>query len=442
MLTANIDYKPLLAISNQELNGTTMNQNQMGQNQMNLMSSGQSSDIFVGYTRCATYHETIVPCSVNLIGMKNHLGQIVSFAAILRDVSEQQEHEKEAEVAKAKSEELLFQILPRGIVVKLNQGEKNISFSVPSATIMFIDIVRFSDYAASLTPEQIMSSLSDVFATFDNFLTKYPQIIKIKVIGDRYLVAGGIFNRAPNNQNQKVVNNSKISATPSNISATPSNYSVTPSNISAIPSNYSVTPSNISANIPNQSSAVIAQENSFFNLNAQKTEQTKQGSVSSSPSQANNVLLMANSKNLSNSKLQTNADGKDLPLHVEQCVKFGLDVISSLDDINLRLNANLTLRIGMCVDGPITAGIIGSDNPTFDIIGKAISIAEDLKNTDIPGRVQVPRATYEMINSLNIETEERGEITINKEKMVTYFFKSPYVSQMPSSDMIEKTNEN
>lgn len=38
------------------------------------------------------------------------------------------------------SESLLDQILHRSILVRLNQGEKDISFTVESSVIMFIDI--------------------------------------------------------------------------------------------------------------------------------------------------------------------------------------------------------------------------------------------------------------------------------------------------------------
>jgi guanylate cyclase len=52
----------------------------------------------------------------------------------MRDQTELARQQEEAAAAKGKSEELLFQVLPRGIVIRLNQGETNISFSVPQAS--------------------------------------------------------------------------------------------------------------------------------------------------------------------------------------------------------------------------------------------------------------------------------------------------------------------
>ena len=84
--------------------------------------------------------------------------------------------------------------------MRLNQGESDISFSVPSATVIFIDIVKFSDYSSTLTPSQIMENLSIIFSTFDSICAKYSMITKIKLIGDIYMAAAGLF--CPNEQPQ------------------------------------------------------------------------------------------------------------------------------------------------------------------------------------------------------------------------------------------------
>jgi class 3 adenylate cyclase len=59
---------------------------------------------------------------------------------------------------------------------------------------MFIDIQKFSAYAANLTPQEIMGNLSLIFCGFDSLLPKYPLITKIKLIGDVYMCGAGLFN--------------------------------------------------------------------------------------------------------------------------------------------------------------------------------------------------------------------------------------------------------
>ncbi|KAK8845686.1 hypothetical protein M9Y10_020604 [Tritrichomonas musculus] len=45
-----------------------------------------------------------------------------------------------------KSDKLLASILPPSMVVRVQKGEKNISFAVQSATILFLDIVSFTPW--------------------------------------------------------------------------------------------------------------------------------------------------------------------------------------------------------------------------------------------------------------------------------------------------------
>jgi class 3 adenylate cyclase len=53
-------------------------------------------------------------------------------------------------------------------VTKPNQGEKDISFSVSSVSVVFVDIVQFSQYSVGLSPAEILATLSTIFATFDS----------------------------------------------------------------------------------------------------------------------------------------------------------------------------------------------------------------------------------------------------------------------------------
>jgi class 3 adenylate cyclase len=162
---------------------------------------------------------------------------------------------------------------------------------------MFMDIQKFSDYAASLTPQEIMGNLSQIFGGFDALLPKYPLLTKIKLIGDVYMVGSGLF-----------------------------------------------TP------------------------------------------------------------------GEDPKNHAEQTLRFALEALQALDEINVKLDSNLSIRIGINTGGPIIAGVLGTDKPVFDIIGDPINIAARLQSTDIAGRVQISEGTYELLKDMDFQIEPRGEI--------------------------------
>jgi len=110
-----------------------------------------------------------------------------------RDESQIIKHNKLIKEERAKSDQLLSAILPARIVSKVQQGEKNITFSVECATIIFIDIVEFTPWCASNTANKVMSVLNTIFREYDSLLVTFSTLTKIKCIGDCYMAAGGIF---------------------------------------------------------------------------------------------------------------------------------------------------------------------------------------------------------------------------------------------------------
>jgi class 3 adenylate cyclase len=157
------------------------------------MKVGRCSLIFEDHFHALSIDDTFIPVHATLLGMTKE-SEVKSFVLILRDETLLQSQMKEAETAQTRSEELLYSILPRDIVIRINQGEMNISFSVPSVTVVFLDIVKFSQYRSIVSPTQTMETLSTIFAKFDSICEKYSLITKIKLIGDIYMAAGGIFN--------------------------------------------------------------------------------------------------------------------------------------------------------------------------------------------------------------------------------------------------------
>jgi class 3 adenylate cyclase len=89
---------------------------------------------------------------------------------VIKDNSKIHSQRIESELAKSQSEALLYAILPRGIVARLNDGEKDVTFTVADASIIFVDILKFSEFSVSLRPQEIMGTLSAIFGAFDDRL--------------------------------------------------------------------------------------------------------------------------------------------------------------------------------------------------------------------------------------------------------------------------------
>lgn len=90
-----------------------------------------------------------------------------------------------------KNEELLLNILPRSIVNELKDSSGTIAQGFDSISILFADIVGFSEFGDKTTPKSMVSNLNAIFSRFDN-LVDTSGLEKIKTIGDAYMVASGL----------------------------------------------------------------------------------------------------------------------------------------------------------------------------------------------------------------------------------------------------------
>ena len=58
-------------------------------------------------------------------------------------------------------------------------------------SVLFADIVGFTEISKNMKPYELVEMLNNVFSLFDNIADKY-NLEKIKTIGDAYMIAGGI----------------------------------------------------------------------------------------------------------------------------------------------------------------------------------------------------------------------------------------------------------
>jgi len=92
---------------------------------------------------------------------------------------------------RAKSESLLRNILPAEIVERLKSDPSHIADGFSEVTILFADIVGFTDLSARLSPVEVVAMLNRLFTAFDDLAERH-GLEKIKTIGDAYMVVGGL----------------------------------------------------------------------------------------------------------------------------------------------------------------------------------------------------------------------------------------------------------
>ena len=92
---------------------------------------------------------------------------------------------------KERSEQLLLNILPRGIVTRMNDGETIIADQRSDVTILFADLVAFTKLTSRLSAGDLVHLLNSLFSEFDRLALSL-GVEKIKTLGDSYMVAGGL----------------------------------------------------------------------------------------------------------------------------------------------------------------------------------------------------------------------------------------------------------
>jgi adenylate cyclase len=90
-----------------------------------------------------------------------------------------------------RSDDLLHAILPAHIAEELKDRPGTIADDVPSASVLFTDVVGFTPMSAAMSPGELIGLLDELFTVFDRFVTDL-RLEKIKTVGDAYMVAGGV----------------------------------------------------------------------------------------------------------------------------------------------------------------------------------------------------------------------------------------------------------
>lgn len=90
-----------------------------------------------------------------------------------------------------RADQLLANILPPGVASRLKRGEQFIADFFPSASILFLDIVGFTEWCLRMEAREMIEQLNSFFALFDEEIRRQ-GLEKIKSVGDAYLVAAGV----------------------------------------------------------------------------------------------------------------------------------------------------------------------------------------------------------------------------------------------------------
>ena len=132
------------------------------------------------------------------------------------------------------------------------------------------------------------------------------------------------------------------------------------------------------------------------------------------------------------------------PDHAQALALMALDMLDGMTTVGAMGDLGLELRIGIN-SGPVVAGVIGRKRFLYDLWGDAVNTASRMESHGTPGRIQITRATYELLKD-DFRCEPRGNVSIKgKGDMETWYLlglRDPHsIRDLPITEDLPTTDE-
>jgi guanylate cyclase len=130
-------------------------------------------------------------CALNVFCVASFIFFALSYYVVKKDAFYALLKQEEA-----KSESLLLNVLPQDIAAELKAGGGQVARAYGDATIVFLDLVGFTQITAGQDAAWTVAMLNAIFTEFDR-LALLHGVEKIKTIGDCYMAAAGVPSPRP-----------------------------------------------------------------------------------------------------------------------------------------------------------------------------------------------------------------------------------------------------
>jgi guanylate cyclase len=122
---------------------------------------------------------------------------------------------------------------------------------------------------------------------------------------------------------------------------------------------------------------------------------------------------------------------KPRPDHARALALMALDMLTAMRSDDAFGHLGLELRVGIN-SGPVMAGVIGRKRFLYDLWGDAVNTASRMESHGTPGRIQITRATHELLAE-EFECEPRGPIAIKGKGQIEAWYLLRPRSDRPSA---------
>lgn len=413
------------------------------------------------------------------IASKNYLDNLLDRLQKYAENLEQIVDAKSSDIVseKLRTEELLYQLVPKFVADRLKQNEPIIPQVFDGVTIFFSDIVGFEKYAAVMSPIELVDLLNNIYSSFDSIISSF-DVTKIETIIDQFLVASGISWQQENKSMtrgysiEQKQHQQSTSGLKRQISIERNKGYTTEEEGS-----FALTMKELSGSDGDK----LNKRRKFSKtkkLGLLKSLRRSQASFESKAIDQQAELRKDSAKNTSLESSRT--DSKDLQGNLLECVEEGVvsgiktmdsthyrrssaeqiarmalcirDLVKSfhfrqsLDNMSKSGNKNddkanresdsscrnivaasFNIRIGMH-SGKVCAGIVGVKRPKFCLIGDTVNVASRMHTNSKANKIQISADTKDLLEQVSgFNIEARGMIEVKgKGMMETFWLDSSY----------------
>jgi adenylate cyclase len=129
------------------------------------------------------------------------------------------------------------------------------------------------------------------------------------------------------------------------------------------------------------------------------------------------------------------------PDHARALALVGLDMLAAMREHEDLAALGLELRIGIN-SGPVVAGVIGRKRFLYDLWGDSVNTASRMESHGAPGRIQITRATYELLAD-EFVCEPRGTIVVKgKGEIEVWYLVGPSGPEQPAGEIVRSRSPN
>lgn len=158
--------------------------------------------VFLLFVAVLLFHLNVAPVDGFVLPEDGHLRDLLSTHAMVNTITINaamiyvalralRRAELELEEQHARSERLLATVMPASVAARLKgDGEARIADRFDHLSVLFADVVGFTEASRGLPPEAVVAYLDELVRGFDALAARF-GVDKIKTVGDGYMAATG-----------------------------------------------------------------------------------------------------------------------------------------------------------------------------------------------------------------------------------------------------------